>query len=148
MLSSTHQAIFLSDFLIVLWPLKLEKCRLIFILRSTCDMNDNESDANTASFSIFLEIYINDSWRPTFDQYVYWIRIVTFMCIVWLSHWKALRTLLEGFLEPFHDPRKKEDNMKNRKRSLKLPCSIQLTWYTVYVISLKKMLHFEGVTRQ
>lgn len=82
MLSSTHQAIFLSDFLIVLWPLKLEKCRLIFILRSTCDMNDNESDANIASFSIFLEIYINDSWWPTFDQYVYWIRIVTFMCIV------------------------------------------------------------------
>ena len=73
MLSSTHQAIFLSDFLIVLWPLKLEKCKLIFILRSTCDMNDNESDANIASFSIFLEIYINDSWWPTFDQYVYWI---------------------------------------------------------------------------
>ena len=48
MLSSNHQAIFLSDFLIVLWPLKLEKCRLIFILRSTCDMNDNESDANIA----------------------------------------------------------------------------------------------------
>lgn len=53
MLSSNHQAIFLSDFLIVLWPSKLEKCRLIFILRSTCDMNDNESDANIASFQYF-----------------------------------------------------------------------------------------------